>query len=189
MKSPLGWIGWTHGLARIRHSFNSYKVVCIECIRWPPQQPKWWLGFCPWKRVHKWPPHHRRTCLQPLSSWKAKYPDRVRLPDRAKRSLRAGWSEDVVSKSVLPLSASRVLGTPCAPYLTFKGGVQPPHLKFHNLFLVFCKNIKWMIWHSIMSSSISPRPEKLTGGCLCGAVRYAINITEDLDWPPTKVDS
>ncbi|KAH8597683.1 Mss4-like protein [Bisporella sp. PMI_857] len=31
-----------------------------------------------------------------------------------------------------------------------------------------------------------PRPDKITGGCLCGAIRYTINITPEIPWPPTR---
>src|SRR4051812_21192334 len=31
------------------------------------------------------------------------------------------------------------------------------------------------------------RPEKLTGGCLCEAIRYTITIPPETDWPPTLV--
>ncbi|PVH68498.1 hypothetical protein DL98DRAFT_379012, partial [Cadophora sp. DSE1049] len=30
------------------------------------------------------------------------------------------------------------------------------------------------------------RPDKLTGGCLCGTIRYTITITPGMEWPPTR---
>jgi len=34
---------------------------------------------------------------------------------------------------------------------------------------------------------MASRPEKLTGGCLCGSIRYTITITPETEWPPTHV--
>lgn len=36
-------------------------------------------------------------------------------------------------------------------------------------------------------SSSDYRPEKLTGGCLCEAIRYTISITPEMEWPPSLV--
>lgn len=43
--------------------------------------------------------------------------------------------------------------------------------------------------YSAMSSKPSavPRPEKLTGGCACKAIRYTIKLTPDIEWPVTGV--
>lgn len=30
---------------------------------------------------------------------------------------------------------------------------------------------------------MSDRPEKVTGGCLCGSIRYDITFPEDASWP------
>jgi len=34
---------------------------------------------------------------------------------------------------------------------------------------------------------MSSRPEKINGGCLCGEIRYTINIPSDFAWPPERV--
>jgi len=34
---------------------------------------------------------------------------------------------------------------------------------------------------------MSSRPDKITGGCLCGAIRYTITIPPDMEWPPIYV--
>lgn len=30
---------------------------------------------------------------------------------------------------------------------------------------------------------MTTRPEQITGGCLCGSIRYAITFPEDASWP------
>ncbi|EAS28520.3 uncharacterized protein CIMG_09724 [Coccidioides immitis RS] len=32
----------------------------------------------------------------------------------------------------------------------------------------------------------SSRPTSITGGCVCGAIRYTIHFTPDMNWPATK---
>ncbi|KAF2179378.1 hypothetical protein K469DRAFT_674200 [Zopfia rhizophila CBS 207.26] len=34
------------------------------------------------------------------------------------------------------------------------------------------------------SESKSNRPASITGGCLCGSIRYTINFSQDTKWPP-----
>ncbi|RSM08322.1 hypothetical protein CEP52_004770 [Fusarium oligoseptatum] len=37
-----------------------------------------------------------------------------------------------------------------------------------------------------MPEQESPTPSSITGGCLCGAIRYTINFTAEFPWPPVS---